>query len=207
MRTDLSHTAMANNFLASKKRTPHYEITYITDCCPMEGWHSLESFTEEEMDKIRALRDKYGKEEFFKHLDEVFDEDSLYEICPGEIIDFDIDTIYYTYNFTCHQVTPKGILPKTVKLHLTDETYLALLQEHLKDKDMNFNRLRYANKELHEIVRHGVDSCFLDDGFYEAFYPYAVTMDEIKADAEKIKIAHPEHFADKFSIKCYGFVG
>lgn len=30
---------------------------------------------------------------------------------------------------------------------------------------------------------------------------------EIKADAEKIKIAYPEHFADKFSTICYGFAG
>lgn len=35
--------------------------------------------------------------------------------------------------------------------------------------------------------------------------PSVDKLAEIKADAEKIKIAHPEHFADKFSTICYGF--
>lgn len=37
--------------------------------------------------------------------------------------------------------------------------------------------------------------------------PSVDELAEIKADAEKIKIAHPEHFADKFSTICYGFAG
>lgn len=45
-----------------------------------------------------------------------------------------------------------------------------------------------------------------DDIVYFAFYPYIITMDEIKADAQKIHEEHPEKFCDKYSYKGYGMI-
>ena len=194
---------LAHNYLATKERTPHYEIRSISDCCPADGWCDLQSFTDEEMTQLLALREKYGKEDFFNHLDEIFDEDTLYEIAPGEIINFDLDSVYYMYSFTCHELTDDGVKDKTVEINLTDETYVKLLALHLGNKDLNINSLRYADKELYEIVTRMVDGTFCDECAYYAFYPYVITMDEIKDDAQKIRELYPDMFGDIFGIVGY----
>lgn len=201
--TDFS--ALAQNYLATKHRLAHYDVHYITDCCPADGWSSLVSFSEEEKQQIDYLVVKYGKEKFFNHLDEIFDDERLYDIAPGDIIGFDIDSEYYLYDFTCHQITNEGIKARAIKIHLTDEIYLQLLELHLEDKFMNINRLKYADRSLYDIIMRGVDSCFCDDGFYMSLYPYTVTMDELKTDAANIFEQNPEHFSDYVGIILYTF--
>ena len=194
---------MAQNYLATKKRIPHFEIRYIDDCCPMEGWSTLESFSDEEMRQLLELREMYGKEDFFNHLEEVFDEDTLHDLAPGEVIDFDLDTCYYMYDFKYHQITDKGVRTGTAKLNLTDETYVKLLAMHLENKDLNINNLRYADKDLFDIVTRGVDICFCYDGIYEVCEPYTVTMDEIRADAQNIREQNPNTYFDMHGIVGY----
>lgn len=194
---------MAQNYLATKKRIPHFEIRYIDDCCPMEGWSTLESFSDEEMRQLLELREMYGKEDFFNHLEEVFDEDTLHDLAPGEVIDFDLDTRYYMYDFKYHQITDKGVRTGTAKLNLTDETYVKLLAMHLENKDLNINNLRYADKALYETITRGVDICFCYDGFYEVCEPYTVTMDEIRADAQNIREQNPNTYFDMHGIVGY----
>ena len=196
------YKAMAQDFLSTKVRAPYYEIRSISDCCPVDGWSSLEPFSEEEMEKLLALREKYGREEFFNHLDEVFDEDTICDLAPGYIIDIDLDTEYYMYSFRYHQITDRGVVSGTVKINLTDETYIKLLAMHLDNKDLNINNLRYADKYLYDVVMHGVDGNFCYDGIYEVADPYTVTMDEIRADAQKVREQHPEKFAN-----CHGIAG
>ena len=197
------YNAMAQDYLATKVRVPHYEIRSISDCCPAEGWCNLESFSDEDMAKLLALREKYGKEDFFNHLEEVFDEDTLYDmICGSEVMDFDLDTEYYMYNFTYHQITPNGVVTGKVKVNLTDETYVRLLALHLEDKDLNINKLRYADRDLYDVVMRGIDSSFCYDDLYEVRDPYTITMDEAQADAQKIREQHPEKFEND-----YGTVG
>lgn len=188
---------LAQNYLATKERTPHYEIRSISDCCEAGGWCNLQSFSEEEMIQLLALREKYGKDEFFNHLEEIFDEDTLHDMIYGsEIISFDLDNEYYMYSFAYHQITDKGVTSGKVKLHLEDETYARLLALHLENKDLTINSLRYADRELYELLTRGIDFHFCYDGDYLVCDPYTVTMDELKADAQKIREQHPEVFAN-----------
>lgn len=195
---------LAQNYLATKERTPHYEIRSISDCCPADGWCNLRSFSKEEMTQLLALRDKYGKEEFYNYLDEVFNEDTLHDMIYGsETISFDLDNEYYMYSFAYHQITDKGVTSGDVKLHLEDETYVRLLALHLENKDLTINSLRYADKNLYEVVTRGVDYHFCyDDGYYVRD-PYTITMDEIKADAQKIRKQDPERFANMHEMVSY----
>jgi hypothetical protein len=195
---------LAQNYLTTKVRTPHYEIRSISDCCPADGWCNLQSFSKEEMAQLLSLREKYGKEEFYNHLDEVFDEDTLHDLIYGsEVISFDLDNEYYMYSFAYHQITDKGVTSGKVKLHLEDETYVRLLALHLENKDLTINSLRYADKNLYEVVTRGVDYHFCyDDGYYVRD-PYTITMDEIKADAQKIREQHPEKFANMHGMVGY----
>ena len=191
------YKAMAQDYLATKERTPHYEIRSISDCCPADGWCNLVSFSEEDMAKLLALREKYGNDDFFNHLDEVFDEDTLCDMIYGsEVISFDLDTEYYMYGFTYHQITPNGVVTGTVKINLYDETYVRLLAHHLEDKDLNINNLRYADRNLYDIVIRGVDSNFCYDDLYQVRDPYTITMDEAQADVERIREQHPDKFAN-----------
>lgn len=188
---------LAQNYLATKERTPHYEIRSISDCCPADGWCNLQSFSKEEMAQLLALREKYGKEEFYNHLDEVFDEDTLHDLIYGsEVISFDLDNEYYMYYFAYHQITDMGVTSGKVKLHLEDETYVCLLALHLENKDLTINSLRYADKNLYDIVTRGVDQNFCYDDIYEVCDPYTITMDEAREDAQKIREQHPEKFAN-----------
>ena len=58
--------------------------------------------------QLLALREKYGKNEFYNHLDEVFDEDTLHDMIYGsEVISFDLDNEYYMYSFAYHQITDR----------------------------------------------------------------------------------------------------
>jgi hypothetical protein len=195
---------LAQNYLATKERTPHYEIRSISDCCPADGWCNLQSFSDEEMAQLLALREKYGNEDFFNHLDEVFDEDTLHDMIYGsEAISFDLDNEYYMYSFTYHQITPKGVDTGTVKINLMDETYIRLLTHHLEDKDMNINSLRYADRDLYDVVMRGIDGNFCYDDLYMVRYPYTITMDEALADAQKIREQHPGKFENDHGMAGY----
>ena len=195
---------MAQNYLATKERRPHYEIRSISSCCPADGWCNLISFSEEEMTKLLALREKYGKDDFFNHLDEVFDEDTLHDMIYGsEIISFDLETEYYKYGFVYHQITPKGVVTEKVKINLTDEAYVRLVANHLENKDLTINSLRYADEELFDIVTRGVDYNFCHDDIYQVSNPYTITMDEARADAQKISELHPDKFSDMHGMVGY----
>lgn len=199
-----TYITMAQNYLATKVRIPHYEIRSISDCCPADGWCNLLSFSENEMTKLLALREKYGKDDFFNHLDEVFDEDTLHDMIYGsEVISFDLDTVYYMYSFVYHQITPNGLVTGNVKINLYDETYVRLLGHHLENKDLTINSLRYADKDLHDIVTRGVDHHFCDDDIYMVRNPYTITMDEAKADAQKIRELHSDKFKNDFGTVGY----
>ena len=199
-----TYITLAQNYLATKERTPHYEIRSISSCCPADGWCNLVSFSDEEMTKLLALREKYGKEDFFNHLDEVFDEDTLHDMIYGsETISFDLDTEYYMYGFTYHQITQRGVVTGKVKINLWDETYVRLVAHHLENKDLTINSLRYADKDLYDIVTRGVDQNFCYDGIYEVCDPYTITMDEARADAQKIREQHLDKFANTHGMVGY----
>ena len=199
-----TYITMAQNYLATKVRTPHYEIRSISDCCPADGWCNLLSFTEDEKRKLLALREKYGKDDFFNHLDEVFDEDTLHDMIYGsEVISFDLDTEYYMYDFVYHQITPNGLVTGKVNIHLYDETYVRLIAHHLENKDLTINSLRYADKDLFDIVTRGVDCNFCYDDIYEVSDPYTITMDEARADAQKIREQNPDSLWDNHGIVGY----
>ena len=172
-----TYITLAQNYLATKERTPHYEIRSISDCCPADGWCNLESFS---------------------------DEDTLHDMIYGsDTIGFDLDTEYYMYSFTYHQVTSRGLVTGKVKINLWDETYARLVAHHLENKDLTINSLRYADKDLYDIVTRGVDQNFCYDGIYEVCDPYTITMDEAREDAQKIREQHPEKFANMHGMVGY----
>ena len=183
---------LAQNYLANKERVPHYEIRSISDDCPADGWCNLNSFSEKELEQLFALREKYGEKDFINHLNEIFDDDTLCDMVYGtDIISFDLDTEYFMYSFKYHQITENGVYTGNVKINLTDETYVRLLALHLYDKDLNINSLRYADINLYDIVIREVDQHFWYDDIYIVSSPYTITMDEVRADAQKIREQHP----------------
>ena len=84
-----------------------------------------------------------------------------------------------------------------------DETYVRLLAHHLENKDLTINSLRYADKDLFDIVTRGVDCNFCYDDIYEVSDPYTITMDEARADAQKIREQNPDSLWDNHGIVGY----
>lgn len=184
---------IAKTFLTVlKNRTQYFEVTYICDSGEMYFWSGLQTFTEEEMSKLLALREKYGDDQFFNHLEEAFDEDTVNEIAPNEIVQFDLDKPLYLYNFNYHLLTNEGIKTYTAKVQLPDELYIKLLIFYLADGNLNINSLKYAAKEVYEKIIREVDYCFAENGIYQCKYPYIITLDEAKEDVQKIKEYYPD---------------
>lgn len=198
---------IVNTYLTTlKKRTPYYEIKYICDRGAIEFWSGHLSFSEAEMSLLSGLRDKYGKE-FFNHLDEVFDEETLNEIAPDEIVEFDLDKPLYLYDFNIHQLTDEGIKTISAKIQLDEDTYSKLVILHLADKNLNINSLKYANRTVYELVSDEVDYFFADEYIYRNKYPYIITMEEAKEDALKIKELYPEQTKDTDENVAYLYNG
>jgi hypothetical protein len=209
---DPTFITLAQDYLATKERTPHYEIRSISDCCPADGWCDLQSFSDEDMTKLLALREKYGKDEFFNHLDEIFDEDTLRDMIYGsEVISFDLDNENYMYSFTLYEIASRangsfGVERRPVKVNLSNEIYVMLLALCLNDEYLNINSLRYADRELYNIVTYLVDSTKCCEGGYCAVEPYTVTFDEIIEDANNIRKQNPELFDTVHYVRSYSFI-
>lgn len=195
---------MAQAYLATKKRKPYYEIYSVSDCGEEEEIYELFDFTEEEMTHLLALREKYGKEDFFNHLDEMYDEDEIIDLGSGlKIESFDLDTEHYKYRFTIHRIGDTGVYSSKMDLNLSDKTYIRLLVLHLENKDLNINILKYADRELYDLFDHIIDRHLSIDGLYSEREPFTITMDEAREDAKKIREQHPDKFNDKLGSPAY----
>lgn len=184
---------LAKTFLSSKKRKNYYEIIALNDD-NLEELRFLQELDDDNIRSLRNLREKYGKDVFVKHLDEVFtDPDEIHDLtCGCEILNFNLDKSFHQYRFALHELIGETLQRRDVLVELTDEWYIRLLSYCIEDSDMNVNKLRYADKTLHGIVTRETDNYLCDDGFFTASNPYLITMDEIKEDAAQILAENPE---------------
>lgn len=195
---------LAQNYLASKEREARYCIYYPHELCPEMNLVEEHPFTSEEISQLKALREKYGKGDFVRHLDEIFDAETLYDIDSEEIIDIEIDSPVYCYKFVCHNITDDGVYKQPLKIELSDDTYIKLLELHLWDKNMNINILKFIDESLYQIVSSKIDDTFRDEmGMYSVTHPFAVTMDELQEDAQKIREQQPDKIKKVFGTRCY----
>lgn len=187
------YAKLAKKFLAEKKRKNYYEIIAL-DEDNQEELRFLEDFNNDEVKALRALREKYGQNDFVKHLDEVFsDPDEISDLsCGCEILYINLDKPYHQYRFGRHELCGDSLHKHKTLVELTDECYIRLLSYSIEDKDMNVNKLRYADKALHSIIIREVDNSQCYDGFFMGCNPYLITMDEIKEDATQILAENPE---------------
>jgi len=184
---------LAKEFMATKSRKDYYEITAFNDedC---EEWRFLNAFTEEELNALQQLREKYGMQDFFNHLDEVItDPDELHDLSVGlEITSFDLDTPYHQYRFGRHELVKGELVRHEMLIEISDDKYVRLLELCLSDGGMNMNKLRYADRSIYNELMREVDLHLTDDHYYIGNYPFLVTMDELMEDVEQIFAAHPE---------------
>lgn len=193
---------LAADFFAQKNLENYYYVNaFNDDFC--EDVYYVNHFTPEEFEMLKDLRAKYGDGEFHKHLDEVYDDaDTIYDLsCGREIIGIDLDNCLHRYTFTIHSLGKSGLSARKVLVTLSDEAYIKLLALCVGDKGMNYNKLYYADGALYTAIRREIDSYQMDDIFFIGDEPYLVTMDEVKADADAIRTAHPE--CDPYGIAGY----
>lgn len=187
------YTKLANDFLAKKKRKNYYEIIALNNDNLME-LRFLQDFNDDDIKALRELREKYGKDDFVEHLDEVFtDPDEIYDFtCGYEILNINLDKPFHQYRFARHELIGDSLQKSETLVELTDEWYVRLLSYCISDVEMNMNKLRYADKALHSILIKEVDNYLCDDGFFMGCNPYLITMDETKEDANQILAENPE---------------
>lgn len=192
------YKTMARNYFATKEREKQYRIIDQDDC------YSLYPFSDEEIASMKTLREKYGEDEFIKHLGEIFDEETLGFIDSEYVDSIIIDRPTYRYTFGYHEIKDNGVYSSKFKIELSDETYIKLLELHLYDKDMNLNILKYADENLYNILSSEIDGRFREDSWqYCITRPFAITMDELKEDAQKIREQYPDKFPKNQGTRYY----
>lgn len=182
---------LAEEYFATKVRLPNYELTALD-----EDTHSevcfYETFSDEELQLLLSLKERYGQDEFVKHLDKVFtDSDELYDLsCGKEILSIDLDKPYYTYEFGCHELVDGVLCKHTVRVLMDDQQYTKALSLLLSDSGMNLNKLQFADSSLYGLIYNQIVHSFCDNGFYFGNYPFLVTLDELQRDADEIRGQH-----------------
>ncbi len=176
---------LAQNFLATKERENYYETKGIAD--PYSDYASmLTPLTDEEVNQIKPLKEKYG-DQFVEHLNEVFDDpDFISDMFYGDPVDIDLDTIHHQYKFTIHSLSDEKVSSREILVELSDEDYCKLLAWHLLDSHLVMNTLYYRDDELYKKIMHDVMCYFSDDGIIMVDDPFVVTMEEALADTEQI---------------------
>lgn len=182
---------LAEEYFATKVRQPNYELTALDEDTLSEV-RFYETFSEEEIQLLLSLRERYGQDEFAKHLDEIFTgPDELYDLsCGREILSIDLDKPYYTYEFGCHELVDGDLCKHTVRVLMDDLQYIKALSLLLSDSGMNFNKLQFADSSLYDLINNQIVHSFCDDGFYFGNYPFLVTLDELQRDADEIRRLH-----------------
>jgi len=197
---------VVRDFLSTKRRTKSYEVKTLNEEILLEQSY-LATFDDEMLLALKALKQKYGVDEFVNHLNEVVDDIYDYLNISGSltILDIDLETPHYQYCFTIHEVHENGLNSRNAHVELSDYEYGKLLKLCLDDKNMNINALRYADKALYEIVTREIDAHYCDEDFYQNYSPapHTVTMDEVNNDAKIIIKEHPELLDDGY--RCYIF--
>lgn len=188
------YAKLAKEFFATKSRKAYFAISAFSKD-HLEEYDFYQEFSDKELQVLRTLRDKYGKDEFVKHLDEFIVDDCEYSDLAGEdeILNIDLDFKFYKYEFGRHELQGDKLTRYSALVEMSDQSYISLLALCLEDQSMNINKLKYADETLYSMIMRGVDAYYFDDDHaYYAMHPYLVTMDELFADVEQILSNHPE---------------
>ena len=176
---------LAQNFLATKERVNYYETKGIADPYP-DYVSMLTALTDEEVNQIKPLKEKYG-DQFVEHLNEVFDDpDFISDMFYGDPVDIDLETIHHQYKFTIHSLSGEKVSSREILVELSDEDYCKLLAWHLFDSHLVMNTLYYRDEKLYKKIMHDVMYYLSDAGFVMVDAPFVVTMEEALADTEQI---------------------
>ena len=178
---------LATEFLAKKERKNYYEFKVVQE--PFADYvFPLNELSDEDVKHLRELKEKY-QGAFVKHLSEALDEDTIDDLdCGDELVDIDLDNVQHQYRFKVHHLKQDGtVLSYDRLVTLTDEEYARLLAWNVFDNHLIINTLRYRDSNLYNRILREVDLYYWEDGIaIMQDDPYLVTMDEAKADAEKI---------------------
>lgn len=177
---------MATAFLANKKRTNYYETKAICEPYP-DHVTTLAKLSDEEVLKIRDLKNRYG-EDFVNHLDKVInDPDVVHDMFCGDAVDIDLDHVHHQYVFNIRTVHGEEVSSRQILIELSDEEYSKLLAWHLYDSHLVINSLFYRDEELCKTIMHN-SMRWVCDGEAPMFSdPFVLTMDEALADADLIR--------------------
>lgn len=184
----------AKEFFSTKTPRYFYKISALNEDILNEVYYHQE-FSPEEVKQLIKLRKKYGVEDFFNHLSELFDDpDIIHDFsCGDEILGIDLDAPMRKYLFKVHFLDGEKIHCRPAMVELSDEEYIELLALRLDDNHMNMNVLRHLGKDLHDKILKDVEwQTASDDGLLLCPNPFLVAMDEVNKDAEAIMAQYPE---------------
>jgi hypothetical protein len=179
-----------NAFLSNKERTVYTEFTVFGE--EYGDLRSLVALSEAQKQGILALREKYGEKDYLEHMSEVItDADELYDMCLGyELESIDLDTPYYQYRFSRHEMEEDGHLSvHEMWIEMSDEEYNELLSLCVIHRGLTLNKLHYCHRSLYEALVCRIESSLQDlEGFFMCDCPYLVTMDEAMEDAKQVLV-------------------
>ena len=182
----LNYQEMAKAYLAKKERTNYYESKGICEPYPDYAL-ALAELSDEEVRKIKELKDHYG-EDFVNHLNEVInDPDVIHDMFYGDPVDIDLEHIHHQYVFNIRTVRGEEVSSRQILVELSDDDYSKLLAWHLYDSHLVLNTLFYRDEELCRKIMRESMRWVCDDIAPMVTDPFVLTMDEALTDTELIR--------------------
>ena len=203
LNTELGRKAAIKEYLLAKPRVDSYSVTYrryfyadheYDDYTP----EYLKEFTDEQLSIVKELialckseeidiwEAIDGETEKYAFLQQEVDESS-WSLVPEDI---DLNAIYHRYKFKI-AIFYNGIdtQPKTheIRISLTDDEYVELIDWKLCHQSSGFNFMRIANPNMYNNLCEKIDHCFSCEGMLYYTPTYAIEITEIEEDAKMIR--------------------
>lgn len=199
------YSAIAQEYLMYKNRDVFYKINYDTCDGSIDDFWCLRQLTDENIADIKATIKQLDPNDEFEFNDLVNDcpeafsyKDYLYKTGRFEedlyVRYIDLHTKYYVYEFKVAEFK-NGIeaAPNihSIRISLTDEEYVYLVQESLAYKcrntggELTLDRLRTINISIFDKICNAIETSLFESNCYPYIVPvYAAELVEIDADAQ-----------------------
>ena len=189
MDDDLKLKSIAEDYFASKSCKTRHKVLFNDPENGMD-YYLWENLSEDEVEAMKATKKEKGIQYLLNHLEEVIEnEDARHDIFPEGMSEIELENPVQVFTVRKHYLMNNDEVSSWNKdIIIKPEDYVQLLTLFLYDKNMNFNKLRYAAPQVFEKILREVDEWERDNdtNCYHCEEPYFVTSPEVKEAVKNI---------------------
>lgn len=178
---------LAKKFMANKEMPQYYYFSLYDDIY-CENETMLNILSDEEVNEIEVLKEKFGDDYVNQAMSFLEDPDDCFEYTHNNnIVSIDTDNPCHLFSFKIHTIQENKLGTSTLKIVLNDDNYTKLIAYCLYDGKMTFNKLWQYDKVLYDNIVWSIYTKLenADTGELPDF-TFFISLDEAQVDAEMI---------------------